>query len=132
MKLMSFSLTTAAYEARTKTVTRRMGWQNLKEGEVVMGVVKGMGLKRGEKVQRLHPFRVIKVNREVLEDIKDYPESETAREGFPDLTADEFVRMFMRHNRCEWYRRITRIEFEHLPLSAISAPSVVKNPVPVS
>lgn len=114
MRNMSFSLTTQQYEARTKTVTRRVGWGFLKPGDVVMGIVKGMGLKKGEKVQKLHPFRVKSNTPEPLSAIRDYP-NDCELEGFPEMTPDEFVEMFTKHNRVTEDRVISRIEFEHLP-----------------
>ena len=50
---MSFAITTSQVRDRSKTVTRRLGWRFLKRGDVVCAVVKNMGLKKGEKVQRL-------------------------------------------------------------------------------
>ncbi len=60
---MSFSMTTAQFRARTKTVTRRLGWWNLKPGDVIMGVEKAMGLKKGEKVKRLGRIRIVRCSR---------------------------------------------------------------------
>jgi len=50
---MSFAMTTEQFIARTKTVTRRFGWWFLREGDIVCGVEKAMGLKRGEQIKRL-------------------------------------------------------------------------------
>lgn len=50
MRNISFALTTPQFKSRSKDVTRRIGWWFLKPGDVVMGVEKGMGLKKGEKV----------------------------------------------------------------------------------
>lgn len=48
---ISFALTTPQFRARTKWVTRRLGWLFLKPGDTLMGVEKGMGLKiNGETV----------------------------------------------------------------------------------
>lgn len=63
---MSFSMTTEQIRNRTKTVTRRLGWEFLKPGDVVNAVVKAMGLKPGEKVERLCQLRVKNVRRERL------------------------------------------------------------------
>ena len=40
MRNISFMLTTQQFRNRTKTVTRRMGWWNLKPGDILMGVEK--------------------------------------------------------------------------------------------
>jgi hypothetical protein len=48
MRNISFSITRFQFCDRTKTVTRRLGWAKLKPGDVLMGVEKAMGLKKGE------------------------------------------------------------------------------------
>lgn len=113
MRNMSFSMTTQQFEERTKTVTRRAGWMKLKPGDVVMGVVKAMGLKKGEKVQKLHPFRVKSNTIEPLTAIRNYP-NDCELEGFPEMTPDEFIEMFCKHNQVKPDRIISRIEFDHL------------------
>ena len=42
-RLMSFSMTTPQVRARTKTVTRRLGWRFLKPGVVLWAVEKAQG-----------------------------------------------------------------------------------------
>jgi len=117
MRHMSFSLTTAQYEDRTKDVTRRLGWNDMLPGDVFMGVVKGMGLKKGEKVQRLHAAKCVSIRPEKLRamiDLKVYGRREVIREGFPHLTPAEFVAMFCNHNHCTPDALVNRIEFKHL------------------
>ena len=46
---MSFAMTTEQVRNQTKTVTRRQGWRFLNAGDILQPVVKGMGLKKGEK-----------------------------------------------------------------------------------
>lgn len=58
---ISFALTTEQIRNRTKTVTRRLGWKNLKVGQVLNACVKCMGLKPGEQIQRLGQIRVVDV-----------------------------------------------------------------------
>jgi len=108
---MSFSLTTQKYEDRSKTVTRRLGWKNLKPGEVFMGIEKGQGLKKGEKVKRLHPSRCISNRPERLDAIT---EEDCVKEGFPEYLPTQFVVMFCQHNNCMPDQIVNRIEFEHL------------------
>jgi hypothetical protein len=50
---ISFALTTAQVRARTKTVTRRVGWTFLKPGDLLQPVVKCRGLKKGERVEKI-------------------------------------------------------------------------------
>ncbi len=122
MRNMSFSLTTEAYRSGQKIVTRRLGWKNLKPGEILMGVEKCQGLRKGEHVKRLHPFRIISNEPEPLMDIVRYParhgsymfSEEVVLEGFPGLTSREFVEMFCKHNHCDQETIVQRIEFEHL------------------
>lgn len=90
---MSFSMTTDAVRDRSKTVTRRLGWWNLKPGTVLWACEKCQGLKKGEKVKRLALIRVVKTEPEFVFSIKEYGPSELAREGFPHLTAREFIDM---------------------------------------
>lgn len=118
MRNISFALTTDQIRAGTKTVTRRMGWRNLKPGTLLSPVKKGMGLKPGEKVERLRgPIRVIGVNHERLRMLLDSPiygQRECVREGFPDYTPASFIDMFCRsHKGCMPESVVTRIEFEY-------------------
>lgn len=110
-------LTTAQFRARTKDVTRRNGWRHLKRGDIVEAVEKGQGLKKGEKVVRLGRIR-IKSNRvEALHRMTrqpDYGRRECIREGFPELTQEQFVAMYCKHNDCKPNKLIQRIAFEYL------------------
>lgn len=118
MRNMSFSMTTEAFRDGSKTVTRRLGWADLKPGDILMGVEKAQGLKRGEKVKRIHPMRILDVTMEPLDEILFAPfrqsHDEVIREGFPDMTPSEFVEMFCQHNKCTPETTVQRIEFEHL------------------
>lgn len=121
MRNISFSLTTPQFRAKTKTVTRRLGWTFAKTGDVYCAIEKGQGLKKGEKVVRLGQIRVTSVRREPLKrltDDLDYGFAETAREGFPkghdNHWPSEFVSMFTSHNNCNPETLVTRIEFEYL------------------
>jgi hypothetical protein len=108
---MSYSMTTEQYRNRTKTVTRRQGWDFLQPGEVFMGIEKGMGLKKGEKVVKLGPARVVAIERRLIWDID---QADCIAEGFPHLTPAEFVAMYCKHNRVTPGDTCNRIVFEHL------------------
>lgn len=108
---ISFQLTTRQVEERTKTVTRRMGWERLKIGEVLTAVEKGMGLKKGEHVRRLCQIRVVSFRKEPLNAITI---EECRLEGFPGVRPEEFVLMFSKHNRCSTDATVNRIEFEYI------------------
>jgi hypothetical protein len=114
MRNMSFALTTDQVRARTKTVTRRLGWRFARPGMVVRAVRKCMGLRPGEKVEPLAVIRFVSVRREHLGDIDVYPADETAKEGFPGMPSGLFLRMFTDHMRCNSDDEVTRIEFEYV------------------
>lgn len=115
MRNMSFMLTTKQMYDETKDVTRRMGWWNLKAGDVVMGVEKGMGLKAGEKVKKIYPIQIISVRREPLNYITA---AEVVREGFPWMSIREFMTMFMNsHKGCKPETVVNRIEFKRVEIN---------------
>lgn len=114
---MSFSLTTQQMRDRTKTVTRRKGWEFLRTGDIVNACVKCMGLKPGEKIERIGQIRITGVRRERLKCMIDYGaygNEDAAKEGFPHLSGEQFVAMFCRHMGGTPNQFVTRIEFEHL------------------
>lgn len=115
MRRMSFALTQQQVLEQTKTVTRRMGWHQLKLGDQIQPVVKCMGLKKGEKQQLLGgPIEVISVKIEPLSTIAKY-EDDVAKEGFPDMGVFEFIEFFCKANNCSTiHDTITRIEFKYL------------------
>jgi hypothetical protein len=118
---MSFSMTTEAVRNRTKTVTRRLGWNDLQPGTLLWAVEKGMGLKKGEHVKKLALIRVVSVEVQALEDMLDnypygqhYQFDEVVKEGFGELTPGEFIEMFCRANHCDSDTLVNRIEFEYV------------------
>lgn len=124
MRQMAFSLTTPQVLARTKTVTRRagMGWMALRPGQLVQAVEKGMGLKRGEQVNKLAVLRVRSVR---LEPLIAIDEADVIAEGFPDLTPHEFIAFFCRtHRKVHPSSEVVRIEFAYLDAADVppSAP----------
>lgn len=114
---MSFALTTQQVLDEEKDVTRRLGWANLKPGELFWAVEKGMGLKPGEKIRRLKLCRCKSNRPERLDRMRSdatYGASEAVREGFPDLTGRQFVFMFCDHMRVRRSKVVNRIEFEYV------------------
>ncbi len=96
-----------------KFVTRRLGWKFLKVGDLIRPIVKGQGLKKGEKIEVIRgPLRVVSVRREFLDQII-FEENGTANEGFPELTLEDFIKRFCKHMKCTPKTLITRIEFEY-------------------
>ena len=114
MRNMSFSMTTEAVRRHEKTVTRRLGWWDLKPGTVLQACEKCQGLKKGEKVVKLAVIRVVSVTREPLHYVLDYPESEFVNEGFGDMRRRAFMNMFMQANHCWEFTPVNRIEFEYV------------------
>jgi len=113
---ISFALTTEQFKNRTKTVTRRKGWRFLKPGDILNGCVKCMGLKPGEKIERIGRIRVTSVRFEPLSSMygKQYGDAEAKLEGFPDMSGDDFVKMFCKHMGGDPHQEVTRIDFEYL------------------
>lgn len=108
---MSFMLTTEQVRNKTKRVTRRLGWWNLKPGEIINACVKCMGLKKGEKIERICQIRIVSTRPEPLGDIS---QADVILEGFPDWKPEQFVEMYCKHNKCTPETLVHRIEFEYV------------------
>lgn len=108
---MSFAMTTPQFLARTKTVTRRFGWWFLKPGDVVWGVEKSRGLKRGETVRRLGRVRIVSTRREPLDAVTA---ADLVLEGLPDTTPEAFVARLCKHYGVAPDTPVNRIEFAYL------------------
>ena len=105
-------LTTEQIQNRTKTVTRRNGWEKLKAGDHLRGVRKAMGLKKGQRQELLAIVEVVSVTREPLSAIT---QEDVIREGFHDMTPAGFVDMFCdSHGGVVPSSVITRIEFRYV------------------
>lgn len=117
MRNMSFALTTEQICNRSKTVTRRLGWKRLREGQLIRACKKCMGFKPGETIEPLCLLVVVNVRREPLNRMnqKLYGDCEARAEGFPHLTGRQFVEMFCENMGCEETEEITRIEFRYIP-----------------
>ncbi|MCK5609259.1 ASCH domain-containing protein [Candidatus Pacearchaeota archaeon] len=108
---MSFMLTTEQVRKKTKTVTRRLGWWFLKPGDILNACVKCMGLKKGEKVEKICQIRVIESFPESLWLI---PEEDCVKEGFPEMEPEDFIMMFCKEMKCVPSEVVNRIEFEYI------------------
>ena len=108
---MSFSLTTEQFKSKTKTVTRRFGWYFLRPGDVVFGVEKAMGLKKGEKMKRLGLIRIVSCRKEPLNSIT---KEDCVREGFSEMEPSDFVKKICKHYKCKPSESVNRIEFEYI------------------
>ena len=108
---MSFALTTKQFKNKTKTVTRRFGWYFLQPGDIICGVEKCMGFKKGEKIKRLGMIRIIAVRREPLFEIT---KADCVLEGFPEMEPEDFIRMLCAHSKVDRNQTVTRIEFDYI------------------
>ena len=109
----AFSMTKEQYRNRTKTVTRRNG-KMPPVGVDVFGIEKGQGIPKGGHVVRMGIHRFISIRDEPLRRMIDEPmygQAECIREGFPNLTPDEFVKMYCKANNCTPDQIVHRGEF---------------------
>lgn len=117
---MSCSLTIDAVKNQTKTVTRRaVGmWRNLKPGDRLTLIEKGMGLAKGEKQVVLAEVEVVDVRLVQLYGISD---EEIEREGFY-MDHTDFVDMWLDSHRVPPFQtqteameyEVRRIEWRYL------------------
>lgn len=116
MRRMSFALTTEAMKLQTKTMTRRQGWAQLKVGQLIQPIEKGMGLQKGEKQVTIGcPIIITDIYVEPIEDITD---DDVVLEGFPNLSREEFIAMYCRANKVKPHEDCRVICFEYTePLS---------------
>ena len=108
---MSFMLTADQIKNRTKTVTRRLGWWFLKPRDILNACEKCQGLKKGEKIKKICQIRILHTQKVLLCNMEPL---DCVREGFPDLTEDEFIEMFMREMQCSYVEHVNRIWFEYV------------------
>jgi hypothetical protein len=136
-------LTVPQVRNRTKTVTRRNGWWDVKVGERLQACEKCQGLGKGGKIVKICVIEVVSTGPEPLMALTvDYNTEyhrlldlglpqwdadgkalsqakyglvEVVREGFPEMSPEEFVEMF-----CESQKGIApksavnRIEFKYV------------------
>jgi hypothetical protein len=111
-RLMAVSLTEPQVRARTKTVTRRVGWRMLRPGDQLTLCRKVMGRRPGEPLERIADVEVVSVRREPLDGITA---GDVAAEGFPQMTPAQFVGFFCdTHRGCDPGTEVTRIEWRYL------------------
>ena len=107
---MSFMLTTPQMRARSKTVTRRLGWWFLKPGNLVMAVEKSRGRHKGEEMVQIGPIRIVNTRAESL---KKIDAEDVRREGFSKMSRGDFIDHFCAtHRGCTAETKVNRIAFE--------------------
>lgn len=110
-RLMSVALTTAQVRNRTKTVTRRAGWQMLTPGDLLTLCPKVRGRRLGEPLERIVTVEVVSLRREPLNAITP---ADVIAEGFPEMTPAQFVEFFRdTHRGITADTEITRIEWAY-------------------
>lgn len=114
MRNMSFFLTQRQVRGQIKDVTRRLGWDDLKPGERVQAVVKGQGIPKGGKVEKITEIECVSNRKEMLCAITP---AEVLREGFSAMSPADFVEMFCKHNKCKPRDFVNRIEFKYVEVS---------------
>lgn len=119
---MSFRLTTEQIRNRTKTVTRRIGWKFLKPGDVLNACVKCQGLKKGEKVEKMCQIRVKRISAERWGEGFVISHDEVIKEGFPEMSPEKFMIMFLEHHELTHPTTVRRIEFEYIAKAGTSSP----------
>ena len=116
---MSVAFTEQAVRDRIKTVTRRKGWWEdkngrriLKPGDRITLCRKVMGRKPGEPLERICEVEVVSIRRESLAAI-DY--AEVCCEGFPGMQPSEFIRRYFEEAQgMSSADMVTRIEWRYL------------------
>ena len=112
MRNMSFSMTTPQFRNGSKDVTRRFGWWFIRAGDRVQAVEKAMGLKRGEKMNKLGVIEIVSTRKEPLNTIT---QDDCVREGFPHFLPSDFVNMILTAYPNESPESfINRIEFKRI------------------
>ncbi len=117
MRNMSYSITTEACRNYLKTVTRRFAWWDIQPGERIQQIEKGMGLKKGETVKKIHPIVIFGARGETLNTLLtlgDYGKLEMVREGFPEMEPKAFVDMMTKKSKKTAEDIVNRIEFRYL------------------
>jgi hypothetical protein len=94
---MSVSMTLPAVRRRQKLVTRRHvdSWKNLKPGDFLELIEKGMGLPKGAKQVVVARVQIIDVRVEAVGHIADELDG-TFLEGLEDMLPSEFVRFWLK------------------------------------
>ena len=111
MRIMSFHETTNQIRGRSKDVTRRLGWAVLWPGEKVQAVDQSPRLGKGYEVLAI--IEIIGVRTERLSRIT---QEDVVREGYPELTPEDFIEMFCMFAACKPDQIVQRIEFKYLEI----------------
>jgi len=108
---MSFAMTVDQVRNKTKTVTRRFGWDFLQPGDILHAVEKGMGIKKGEKIKRICKIRIIGFRKERLCDIT---QDDVIKEGFESWDEEDYINLITDQYNVKREVVMNRIEFEYV------------------
>ena len=111
MRNMSFAMTTEQARDKSKTVTRRQGWWTARPGQLIQQVVKGMGLRKGQKVEKIHVIRLLSLRAEPVNVITV---DDVIKEGFPGWTPEQFIDFYCAAHKITADEDCNRIEFEYV------------------
>jgi len=93
----------------TRDIRRRIkGVKNIRQVTRAMNMIAAARLRRAQtKAESARPYaeRLSAILQEA-----DGP----AKEGFPDMTGEQFVDFFCKHMKCDPLQEVTRIEFVHV------------------
>lgn len=103
-----FLVPSPAVAMHAKCVGRVVGRVSPGAGRVFPAVVCSLG-DRESQVRAVGSVRVLSSRFERLSDVT---ERDVIMEGFPDLTVDEFVSMFLRYRGGDAAQEVTRIHFD--------------------
>ena len=120
---MSCSMTVDAVRDRTKTVTRRHvdTWRDLKPGDRLILIEKGMGLPKGARQVVLAEVEIVDVRVETILNVLDEGRA-CEREGLPHMDPRAFLRFWLdghgyravRHYDDAVFVQCRRIEWRYL------------------
>ena len=96
-------------------MTRRHGWWKLKPGDILIACEKHLGMEGKECIQ-ICRIRIISTRTEQLCDVSD---ADIIREGYDDLTKDQFISMCSTRWHIEPSANINRIEFAYLSQTGV-------------
>ena len=115
MRNISFALTQEQILNRTKTETRRLDlkghYLSMPAGTQLRGVNKCMGFKKGEKPIQLAIIELVNVFQLPLSFVTD---EDVKREGFPNMTRDDFIAMFCSHMKSAPTDYVTVLRFKYV------------------
>ena len=103
---MSFRWTEQQLVAGIKTVTRRLGWWKVRPGDQLLAIRQWQELPKGS---HQHILGSILIRGARPERVKDITPDDVVREGFPDMTTDQFIAFFCRGHRISPLHVINRI-----------------------